>query len=99
MAVIEVLTFRLDSQTEEAEFVAADKRVQTEFFYQQPGLVRRTTARGDDGGWLIVSLWGSQANADASGSLFGSSSSPAVSDFLRLIDASTVETRRYTTLD
>src|SRR5260370_35054776 len=92
MAVIEVLTFGLDSQTEEAEFLAADKRVQTEFFYQQPGLVRRTTARGDDGGWLIVSLWGSQANADAPGSLFGSSTSPAVLDFSRLEDAHTRET-------
>jgi hypothetical protein len=99
MAVIEVLTFRLDSRTEEAEFLAADKRVQTEFFYHQPGLVRRTTARGEDGEWLVVSLWGSQANADAAGSLSGSSSSPAVSDFVRLIDAGTVETRRYSTLD
>ncbi|HEX9547492.1 MAG TPA: hypothetical protein VF942_09160 [Acidimicrobiales bacterium] len=95
--MIEVLTFRLASGTEEAEFLSADKRVQTEFFYLQPGLVRRTTARGDDGGWLVVCMWGSKENADAAGEL--SRGSSAVEGFLCLIDASTMATRRYTTLD
>ena len=51
MAVIETMTFRLRLGVDEAEFLGVDKRLQSEFAYQQPGLVRRTTARSDDGAW------------------------------------------------
>jgi hypothetical protein len=57
MAVIETLTFRLTANTDDAAFLAADRRLQTEFVYHQPGLVRRTTARNDDGEWFVVTLW------------------------------------------
>jgi hypothetical protein len=62
--VIELTTFRLRDGVDEAAFVAADAAAQTGFFYQQPGLVRRTTARGADD-WLVVTWWGSAEDADA----------------------------------
>jgi len=57
MSVIETLTFQLAPGTAQSAFLEADQRVQTDFFYRQPGLARRTTARGGDGEWLVVVLW------------------------------------------
>ena len=65
MAVIEVVTFRLASHVEPDEFLVADKQAATEFHYLQRGLLRRTTARGVDGQWLVVTLWASARDADA----------------------------------
>ena len=62
--LIEIMTFRLGEGVDEATFLAADRRVQLEFAYQQPGMVRRTTARGDDGTWAVVDFWQSAAHAD-----------------------------------
>ena len=59
------MRFRLPPGSDEAEFLAADRRIQEEFVYQQPGLLRRTTARGEDGGWIMIALWRSSADADA----------------------------------
>lgn len=63
MAVIEVTAFTLVA--DEAEFLAADARMQTEFAYQQPGLLRRTTARGSDRQWLVLTMWRDDASAEA----------------------------------
>jgi hypothetical protein len=63
--MIEILTFRLAPDVGEEAFLAADKRVQVEFAYQQPGLQRRTTARAADGEWTVVDLWRSAEEADA----------------------------------
>ena len=64
-AVIEITRFRLAPGTDEAAFLAADRKVQEDFAYQQPGMLRRTTARGNDGGWIVIDLWRSVADADA----------------------------------
>jgi hypothetical protein len=63
--VIEILTFRLASGVDVAEFTALDARVQTEVAYQQPGLLRRTTGRNDEGRWLILQVWSSSEAAAA----------------------------------
>lgn len=39
--MIEILRFRLGPDTDEAIFLAADRRVQEEFAYHQPGLLDR----------------------------------------------------------
>ena len=70
-SVIEILRFRLADGADEAAFLQADKRVQAEFAYQQPGLVRRTAARGDDGGWVVIDLWHSAAQAEAANAKWG----------------------------
>jgi hypothetical protein len=97
MAVIETMTFRLEGTTDESEFSAADRRVQTEFAYHQPGLARRTTARGNDGEWIVIDLWASAADADACAASRDNDAIPAA--FMELVDGSTVRTTRYATLD
>ena len=90
--VIEIVTFRLASGVDDATFIAADERVQKEFFYMQRGLVRRTTARGLGGEWLVLTFWDSVADAE-------SAAGAVPEDFTALIDRSTYRTTRYTTLD
>jgi len=56
------MTFRLAPGVDEEIFRAVDERVQTEFAYHQPGILRRTLGRHDDGRWLALTIW---ADADA----------------------------------
>jgi len=95
--VIEILRFRLAPGSDEAEFVAADRRLQQEFAYQQPGLLRRTTARGADGGWVVIDLWRSVADADACARR--RDGDPMVGAFMALVDASSVISERFQPLD
>ncbi len=82
---------------EESEFLAADKLVQTEFAYQQPGLLRRTTARGNHGSWTVVDLWNSQADADRGNERWGQDT--ATEAYTHLVDPTSVTSERYETLD
>jgi hypothetical protein len=95
--VIEILTFRLAPHTDEAAFLHTDRRVQTEFAYHQPGLARRTTARGADGEWVVIDLWRSAEDADACDRRWGND--PVTKEFMGYLDPATVTTRRYATLD
>ena len=81
--MMENRTFRLVAGADEAAFVAADARFQTEVAYHQPGIARRTLARGEDGEWLVVTHWWTVEHADAA---------PAMTDF---IDLDSVVVRRY----
>ena len=62
MAIVEITTFR-PKPGREGDVLAADRRVQVDFAYRQPGLVRRTTARGGHR-WVVVELWATEAAAD-----------------------------------
>ena len=95
--VIEILRFRLGAGVDEAGFLAADRRVQQEFAYHQPGLLRRTTARGDDGGWIVIDLWRSAADADACDVRW--EHDEVTQAFMGLLDRSSVRTERYQELD
>ena len=97
MAAIEILTFQLAAHSAEAAFLAADRRLQTEVMYHQPGLLRRTTARDQDGGWIVIAHWGSAADAERAARLVASES--ATSEFDALLDATSVTRRHYETLD
>lgn len=97
MAVIETMTFRLRPGADESQFRAVDQRVQTDFAYQQPGLLRRTTARGPHGDWLVVDLWASEQEADAMSARWDAAPLPA--EFMSYVDAASVDVRRYTPLD
>ena len=55
--MFEILTFRLAPGIDAETFKAIDERVQVEFAYQQPGFVRRTLGRHDDGRWLVLTIW------------------------------------------
>jgi hypothetical protein len=62
VSIVEVTTFRLRTDVSDDAFLALDKRLQTELVPNQPGFLRRTTARrGDD--WVVVTLWGSEDHA------------------------------------
>ena len=87
--LVEVLTFRLMDGADEEAFLAADKRVQA-MVSSLEGFVRRTTARGADGEWLVLCSWWGSSSADAA---------PADQGFAALIDPSSVDRRRYDTLD
>ena len=97
MAVIEVVTFRLAPGVDEARFRDADQRAQTEFVYGRRGILRRTTARGSDGEWLVVTLWGSAADAEASAA--AARDDAAMTRWATLVDGSSVTTRRFDTLE
>lgn len=91
------MKFRLSPGGDEAAFLAADRRVQEEFAYQQPGLLRRTTARGEDGGWIVIDVWRSAADADACASRWDRD--PVAQAFMALLDGSSVSVQRYQTVD
>jgi hypothetical protein len=96
MAVIETMTFRLAEGSDEAAFLAVDKRLQSDFAYQQPGLLRRTTARGQGeraGEWIVIDLWRSAGDADAAGHRWDDDST--AQEFMALVDSGSVDIRRY----
>ena len=95
--MIETLRFQLRSSADEQGFLAADKRLQSAFAYQQPGLLRRTTARSDGSEWLVVSLWDSPASADAGDPL--RADDETCREFVSFIDPATLRSDRYQELD
>lgn len=95
MAVIELTVFALDG--DEEAFRAADQRMQTDFVYQQPGCGRRTTARSDDGDWLVLTLWADAAAAEAAAR--AAEQHPVAQEFWGHVASDTVRTRRFTLLD
>jgi hypothetical protein len=96
MALIEITAFRLATGTGEAEFLAADEEARTGFLYQQPGITRATTARGDDG-WVTVVLWHSAAHAEEAAA--AGAGHPAVRRVMELVEPGSIDRRRYSTFD
>jgi hypothetical protein len=95
--MIEVTTFRLVPGADEGSFRPADRDLQTEFAYQQPGMLRRTTARHQDGSWIVIDVWRSAEDADACAARWGSD--PIVARFVSFLDPDSVDNARYETLD
>ncbi len=90
------MTFRLIQGADRAAFLEADARLQSDFAYRQPGILRRTTAQGEGdraGEWLVLDLWRSAGDADGSAQRWDSD--PVVQAFLAFVDRSTIEVRRY----
>ncbi len=85
--------FRLADGADEAGFLAADKALQADFAYQQPGLLRRTTARAPGGEWLVIDLWRSEADADACAGRWDDD--PVAQAFMAFVDRASVRTARY----
>jgi hypothetical protein len=95
--VIEIMHFRLAQPADERAFIAADRRVQTEFAYRQPGLLRRTLARAGDGEWIVIDLWQSPEDADHTAQAW--EGDPVTAEFMSLVDPGTVSVGRYETFD
>jgi len=92
--LIEIATFRLAPGVTEGDFVGLDARVQTDFVYQQRGVVRRTTARSADE-WLAVTFWGSMKDAEDAEK--AGETDPIWRELMGAVDGYTV--RRYRSLD
>jgi hypothetical protein len=86
--LLETTTFRLGDGVDDADFLAADEALQAELS-PRPGFVRRTTARGEAGEWLVLAMWWSAAAADAA---------PATVPE-ELVDPGSVRRGRFETLD
>ena len=97
MAVVELHTFRLVDADGERRFLEADARAQSAFAYQQPGLLRRTTARAADGEWLVVTLWASQHDAESAAA--AARDNDAAQELHATIDSASATVRLYHTLD
>ncbi len=96
MSIVEITTFRLAEGVSDTSFLALDKRIQTELVPNQPGFMRRTTARhGDE--WLVLVLWWS--DDDASAFQRAVESHPLQREFDRAVEAGSLHLTRYTTLD
>jgi heme-degrading monooxygenase HmoA len=96
MSIVEVTTFRLAEGIGDDDFLSLDKRIQTELVPNQPGFLRRTTARhGED--WLVVTLWASDADAAAFQRAAGAH--PLQAEFEHAVEAGTLHLTRYATLD
>jgi hypothetical protein len=95
--IVEILRFKLAPGSDEAAFLDADKRLQSEFAYQQPGIIRRTTARGDDGSWMVIDFWFTRADAERCDELWRED--PLAEAFMKFVDQSSITTERFETLD
>jgi hypothetical protein len=95
--MIETMRFRLSPDSSEEAFRSADRRLQSEFAYQQPGLLRRTTAVGAEGDWIVIDLWRSPADAEAATARWADD--PAAAAFMAFVDRASLRVDRYTTLD
>ena len=96
-AIIENTTFTLRPGVASRDFLAADAEVQTDFAYQQPGCVRRTTASNDAGEYLVVEVWQTAEHADQRRSEAANSS--AMTKLMSLIDAESIRVSRYRTVE
>jgi hypothetical protein len=95
--MIEITTFRLGVEVDEADFLEADRLVQTRFSPRRPGFLRRTTARGEDGSWLVLVLWGSADAAAAAAE--AAATDPWTTALSGLLDPASVRVQRYAELD
>jgi len=96
MSVVEVTSFTLAHGANEDSFLALDRRVQTELIPNQPGFMRRTTARRGER-WVVVTLWGTE---DAAAAFEAASfDHPIQVEFDGHLETGSVEIHRYDTLD
>ena len=96
MSIVEVTTFRLAEGVSDESFLALDRRAQTELVPNQPGFMRRTTARhGDE--WLVVTLWSTEDAAAAFER--AAEGHPLQAELVRAVEAGTFHLTRYVTLD
>jgi len=96
VSVVETTTFRVADGVDEEAFLQSDRRVQTELVPNQPGFLRRTTARRDDQ-WVVVTLWASQDDAATFDEV--AKAHPAQLEFESHLDQASLVQRRYDTLD
>ena len=93
--ILTIKTFRLKDNADEAAFLEADRRLQREFTYKQPGLLHCTTAKSTSGEWLVLHRWTSTHAADGP----SGGSDPVVEAWVDFIDHSTADVARFESID
>lgn len=63
MAVLEVETFTLAAGIDALAFRALDEQMQEWCYVNRPGLARRTTARAEDGTYVVITLFDEASQA------------------------------------
>ena len=96
MSVVEVTLFRLAEDLDEPTFLAIDKRVQTELVPNQPGFLRRTTARRE-AEWVVVTLWATEEAAAAFEDV--AEGDPVWAEFIDAVAPESFSSDRFDTLD
>ncbi len=91
------MRFRLLEEADGQAFEAADRRLQTEFAYRQPGMLRRTVGKSPDGEWIVIDLWHTGQDADRAALAWAGD--PLTAEFMAFVDAGTVSVARFDTLD
>jgi hypothetical protein len=95
--VFELTTFRLRDDADDATFRELDGRVQVELAYQQPGLLRRTLGRHDDGRWLVLTVWRSADDGASAARAFDAS--PLWDEYVALFEPGSLVVERFHGLD
>ncbi len=91
--IMEVTTFNINSDSNQAAFAKRDARVGDNFTSKQPGFIKRQSGIDEKGNYVVVVYWKSMADADASMNKF--MSDPSVADYAQMIDGPTMKMSRY----
>ena len=95
MAVLEIETFSLMTGIDAATFRSLDEQMQEWCYLNRPGLARRTTARNDDGSYVVITLFGDETQANSE---YQQSEHPIVAAWMASIDSSRRSSTTYTLL-
>ena len=95
MAVLEIHTFALQQEMSAADFRALDERMQEWCYLNRPGIARRTTAKDDNGSYVVVTLFDS---ADQATQSYLASSDALVKDWVGCMQAGTSTAAVYSLL-
>ena len=95
MAVLEVERFTLNPGVEALAFRALDEAMQEWCYLNRPGLARRTTARGDDNTYVVITLF---ETAEQSQSKYYTAADPVVVGWSAAITESSRNTTVYSLL-
>lgn len=96
MSIVEITVFRLKPELDALSFLDIDKRVQTEVVPNQPGFLRRTTARRE-ADWVVVTLWASEEAAAAFEEVV--EGDPVWAQFIDAVAPDSFSSHRFDTLD
>jgi hypothetical protein len=95
MAVLEIHTFAPQQGMNAADFRALDERMQEWCYLNRPGIARRTTAKDDNGSYVVVTLFDS---ADQATQTYLASSDALVKEWTSCMQAGTSTAAVYSLL-
>ena len=90
--VLEVTTFNLKTTASQKAFNALDAEVEANFTSKQPGFIKRESARDENGNYLVLVYWNTEADAEASMSKF--MADPSVADYAGMIEGESMKMNR-----